>query len=155
GAIFELAPDSGDYTATIIGRTKGSFAGLVMDNAGNLYGTDAYADTVYELVKTNSGYRETTLYVFKDGNDGTGPSYVSMVFDQAGNLYGTTTSGGPRGQGTVYKLSANPDGSWNEKVLYSFKGGSDGAVPMAGVTLDSTGNLYGTTINGGSTRCQN
>jgi hypothetical protein len=74
------------------------------------------------------------------------------VFDSAGNLYGTTQLGGSsnctEGCGTVFELSPR-DGGWEETVLYRFAGGDDGAYPAASLTLDSAGNLYGTTFEGG------
>src|SRR5215831_382093 len=68
--------------------------------------------------------------------------------DAAGNLYGTTFGGGADDSGVVFKLSPNPDGTWTESVLYSFTV-FDGACPLAGVILDTAGNLYGTTTSGG------
>jgi uncharacterized repeat protein (TIGR03803 family) len=71
--------------------------------------------------------------------------------DAAGNLYGTASAGGSNGNGTVFKLSPNKTGGkWREKVLYSFGSGTDGAIPVAGVTFDATGKLYGTTSAGGT-----
>jgi uncharacterized repeat protein (TIGR03803 family) len=71
--------------------------------------------------------------------------------DAAGNLYGTTTAGGSSGNGTVFKLAVPTvaGGAWKEEVLYSFGTGTDGTIPVAGVTLDASGNLYGTTSAGG------
>lgn len=93
----------------------------------------------------------TVLYTFACGGDGCGPE-DAPVFDSAGNLYGTTASGGTYGYGTVFKLS--PDGA--ETVLYSFKGGNDGAYPYGGVILDKAGNLFGTTnAGGGNGACNN
>jgi uncharacterized repeat protein (TIGR03803 family) len=87
--------------------------------------------------------RETVVYTFKGGTDGAGPNALFM--DAAGNLYGTTVQGGASDYGTVFKL----DTKGNETVLYSFRGGADGQEPVAGVVMDSAGNLYGTTQYGG------
>jgi len=76
--------------------------------------------------------------------------YSSLIMDASGNLYGTTLEGGAHGFGTVYRLSAS-GGGWKETILYSFKGGTDGASPHAPLIQDSIGNLYGTTIQGGLT----
>jgi uncharacterized repeat protein (TIGR03803 family) len=84
------------------------------------------------------------LYSFT-GGDGSNPR-ASLIADAAGNLYGTTITGGDSGRGTVFQLT--PSGALN--VLYSFTGGSDGALPFAGVIADAAGNLYGTTIDGGA-----
>lgn len=80
------------------------------------------------------------------------------MFDSSGNLYGTTAFGGYSpygcyydGYGTVFELSSSSYGEWTEKVLYRFNG-TDGQNPAAGVILDSMGNVYGTTQNGGDVR---
>jgi uncharacterized repeat protein (TIGR03803 family) len=90
----------------------------------------------------------TTLYSFEFGNDAIHPYLGSLVFDSAGNIYGTTYSGGTFVRGTVFKLTRSSNG-WTESVLYSFSGGSDGDFPYNGVALDSAGNVYGTTSEGG------
>jgi uncharacterized repeat protein (TIGR03803 family) len=89
------------------------------------------------------------LYNFTGGNDGATP-FDGLALDTAGNLYGTTTAGGASGNGAVFELARNSDGSWTESVLYSFAGGTDGATPYAGLTFDTSGNLYGTTFYGGA-----
>ena len=85
------------------------------------------------------------LFNFTGSADGESP-YGSLVRDTEGNLYGTTEAGGASGAGTVFKV----DKSGTHTVLYSFKGGSDGANPYVGVIRDAAGNLYGTTANGGA-----
>ncbi|HSZ74946.1 MAG TPA: choice-of-anchor tandem repeat GloVer-containing protein, partial [Rhizomicrobium sp.] len=94
------------------------------------------------------------IYMFKGGNDGAAPE-AGLIADSAGNLYGTTMEGGGAecsgyGCGTVFRLS--PDNT--ETVLYAFRGGSDGALPMADLVRDAAGNLYGTTYEGGGNGCQ-
>jgi uncharacterized repeat protein (TIGR03803 family) len=98
------------------------------------------------------------IYAFNGPPDGFDPQ-GNLTLDSAGNLYGTTVYGGANktacnghGCGTVFKLAppTSKGGSWTETILYSFTGGDDGANPQAGVILDSVGNLYGTTENGGS-----
>jgi uncharacterized repeat protein (TIGR03803 family) len=89
----------------------------------------------------------------------------NLVFDGAGNLYGTTYFGGGSGTcdqgiypycGTVFELSPpkTKGGAWTEKVLYSFKSGTDGANPNGNLVFDKKGALYGTTFFGGNQRCQ-
>ena len=70
-------------------------------------------------------------------------------YGSSGNLYGTTTLCGTSNAGTVWELSPNGSGGYNENILYNFTGGVDGSTPDAGVVLDSAGNLYGVTISGG------
>jgi uncharacterized repeat protein (TIGR03803 family) len=100
---------------------------------------------------------EQVLYAFQGGNDGEYPS-SGLIFDSSGNLYGTaayggggacTDPGGYAGCGTVFELSPNGNGGWTETVLYSFKGGG-GEKPTSGVIFDQAGNLYGTTLAGGT-----
>jgi uncharacterized repeat protein (TIGR03803 family) len=128
-------------------------ASLVMDAAGDLYGTTngggAFgAGTVFRM--TAGKRKETVLYSFAGGTDGANPQ-ASLAMDAAGNLYGTTTAGGSNGSGTVFKLASRKKGrKWREQVLYSFGAGTDGTIPVAGVTFDKAGNLYGTTSAGGS-----
>lgn len=105
------------------------------------------ASAVYAAV------REKVLYSFNPGNgtDGNGP-FAGLIFDAAGNLYGTTCYGGTYNSGAVFELTPNGSGGWNEAVLYSFNpnNGTDGTCPMAGLVLDASGNLYGTTFQGGA-----
>lgn len=87
---------------------------------------------------------EKVIYSFA-GSDGARPSSV-LIMDASGNLFGVTRFGGANNFGTVFKVS--PRGK--EKVLYSFAGGSDGGHPVGGLAMDSAGNLYGTTLDGGA-----
>jgi uncharacterized repeat protein (TIGR03803 family) len=79
--------------------------------------------------------------------DGAAP-FGLVVADQQGNVYGTTASGGLQNDGTVYRMHPNGS-SYTESILYSFHGGSDGDYPVAGLTIDGNGALYGTTEYGG------
>ena len=94
--------------------------------------------------------RYKILYSFTGGADGSWPQFGQLILDTSGNLYGTTSGGGAFGDGVVFELIKNSDGTWTESVLYSFAGGSDGASPYAGLTFDASGNLYGTTEGGGA-----
>jgi uncharacterized repeat protein (TIGR03803 family) len=126
-------------------------APLISDAAGNLYGTSGggvfAAGTVFKLTqKANGSWSKMVLHSFA-GGDGENPS-AGLIRDAAGNLFGTTEGGGAYGDGTVFKLSLNKNGSWSETVLYSFSG-QDGVNPSAGVTPGSARELYGTTLAGG------
>jgi uncharacterized repeat protein (TIGR03803 family) len=132
--------------------------GLVKDSEGNLYGTTiGGGDTIFGTVfKLDSLGNKTTLYNFLGGTDGLEP-HGNLLLDGKGNLYGTTAFGGRsdvscagyQGCGVVFKV----DQRGNETVLYNFTGGADGGVPMAGLTSDNQGNLYGTTSAGGNVAC--
>lgn len=137
------------------GNAQGS---LIFDAAGNLYGTTfeggnsrcGCGGVVFQLTPKSDGrWTETVLHVFRGGNDGGGPR-AGLIFDADGNLYSTTAFGGIPNLGTVFELTPNADGSWAEKLLYSFTGESDGAGPFAGLIFDQAGNLYGTTGSGGT-----
>ncbi len=125
---------------------------LVHDSHGNLYGTTMDGGGVPPLgtvFKVTPSGAETVLYSFRGEPDGWAPYYAGVVFDKAGNLYGTTETGGANRAGTVFKLT--PTGI--ETVLHSFaEDGTDGFYPLAGVVLDKTGNLYGTTSAGGASK---
>lgn len=127
---------------------------LIFDAAGNLYGTAATGGAygfgaVFELSPERDGsWTESVLHSF-DGTDGQQPD-AGLIFDQIGNLYGTTFYGGTDGDGVVFQLTPNGDGSWSEDLLYSFKGGEDAGWPDAGLTFDQAGNLYGATTGGGA-----
>ncbi len=125
-------------------------AGLIMDTAGNFYGTASFGGSsncpigcgaVFKLSPLGAA---TALYTFNGGHDGFEP-LDKLVADAAGNLYGTTKHGGAHRLGVVFKVT--PGGV--ETVLHAFAGGSDGASPDAGLTMDTAGNFYGTTDAGG------
>jgi uncharacterized repeat protein (TIGR03803 family) len=152
-----LTSPSYAQTFTVLHSFKGGTdgasptAGLIMDAAGNLYGTTSaggFEDngTVFEV----TGEKETVLHRFKGSPDGAKPS-GSLILDAKGTLYGVTSEGGALegslGCGTVFKV--DPSG---ETVLYGFcsKGGTDGIQPNGDLVMDATCNLYGTTLVGGS-----
>jgi uncharacterized repeat protein (TIGR03803 family) len=127
------------------GADGGSPSGLILDSAGNLYGTAGGGDfddgMVFKVSKTG---KKSVLHSF-NGMDGDGP-YGGVIQDEAGNLYGTTSGGLAYSQGVVYKL----DRTGKETVLYRFTGGVDGGLSLAGLIRDSAGRLYGTTNIGGA-----
>jgi len=130
---------------------------LVMDSAGNIYGTsvqggDFGSGTVFQLSPSSTGWTHTVLYSFKGAKDG-GEPYKGVTLDAQGNLYGTSVTGGAGscegGCGVVFKLT-NSGGSWTQTVIHAFSGGRDGSGPGSGVTFDRHGNLYGMTPTGGA-----
>lgn len=93
--------------------------------------------------------QETILHSFPDNATDGYYLQAGLVSDTSGNLYGTTAYGGTYGNGAVFELTLISGGAWTETILHSFNGGTDGRFPQAGLVLDSAGNLYGTTYNGG------
>ena len=132
--------------------------GVIGDADGNFYGTTiAGGQTIFGTVfKLSPSGAKTILYNFTGGTDG-GEPHGTLVRDAQGNLYGTTEYGGDlnvlcagmQGCGVVFKIS--PTG--HETVLHRFSGKADGGQPLAGLTIDSSGSLYGTTAGGGNSGC--
>jgi uncharacterized repeat protein (TIGR03803 family) len=147
GVAFELSPDSGGWTQTVLhsfqGGTDGYYpvAALAFDTQGHLYSTLANGGSygsgaVYELTNGTGGWKEVILHSF----NGWEPE-AAVILDAAGNLYSTAPAGG-----SVWELL---HGSSKEKTLYQFKCGSDGCKAWGGLVFDKAGNLYGTTEGGG------
>jgi uncharacterized repeat protein (TIGR03803 family) len=162
GAVYEVSPTAtGQWTESVINSfntTLGSepYTSLVFDSAGNLFGTTTSGGefdlgTVFELSPSSTGqWTETLIVSFQNASDG-GIPHDGMAIDASGNLYGVTLNGGLcYNCGTVFKLSPSSGGGWGFDTLYSFTGTSDGADPLAGVTLDSAGDVFGTTVLGGN-----
>lgn len=170
GTVFKLTPPAsgtGPWTESILysftGAADGAYpeAELTFDTQGALYGTassgggSTNAGTVFKLTPPASGQTQWTfkvLYAFKGGADGGKPN-GGVIFDTQGALYSTAAAaGGSANAGAVFKLTppASSTGAWTETVLYSFKGGTDGAEPRASLIFDTQGALYGTTTHGGS-----
>jgi uncharacterized repeat protein (TIGR03803 family) len=144
------------------GGNDGGFphGGVIADATGALYGTTSsdgagHAGVVYKLtppVSGKKGWTQTTLYTFTGGADGATPM-AALLADSAGNLYGTTYAGGDaNGDGVVFELSPPAQGqtAWTETVLHGFTNGHDGAEPAGALIADASGNLYGTTTEGGT-----
>jgi uncharacterized repeat protein (TIGR03803 family) len=162
GVIYQLKPGlSGNWSFRVIHTftggvdgSSGSAGRLILDHAGNLYGVTTVGGSngkgvAFKLHRSETGaWILKALYAFKDRPDGASP-YGGLIFDKSGNLYGTTYYGGANNVGTVYKLTHRDD-SWTESVLYSFKGSPDGSSPSSTLVSDATGNLYGTTVDGGT-----
>jgi uncharacterized repeat protein (TIGR03803 family) len=157
--VYRLSPSGSGWTFTILyafSPSQGAPIGPVtMDAAGNLYGTTLQGGsngggTVFKLTPSGGTWTYTELYSFTGQY---GP-YAGVTMDAAGNLYGTTYGEGAFGNGSVFMLTRNGN-NWSYTDLHDFTGGADGANPAAGVSLDANGNLYGTTIFGGTTQGEN
>ncbi|HUD99815.1 MAG TPA: choice-of-anchor tandem repeat GloVer-containing protein [Bryobacteraceae bacterium] len=178
GTVFSLTPPTspgGAWTESVLHDFKGKccqasedgdnpVAPVVIGSGGVLYGTTQYGGTgscpafgpcgtAYSLTPPNSpgGTWAEAVYSFPGG--GGGFPEAGLVIGGRGVLYGTTSGGGTLTSeyGTVFSLTppASPGGPWTETTLWSFSGGSDGAVPEAGLVIGKDGILYGTTSIGG------
>jgi uncharacterized repeat protein (TIGR03803 family) len=157
GVVFELTPGSGGkWTETVLYSfhgceqvTETPRGTLVFDQEGNLYGVQQGFDSsgfVFQLIKgANGAWSYSIIHSF---NSNEGLPNPDLTSDGAGNLYGTTQWEFGSINGEVFELSPQPDGSWTERVLYTFPAPNGMGLPYAGVTLDSKGNLYGPTFYG-------
>ncbi|HEX8816262.1 MAG TPA: choice-of-anchor tandem repeat GloVer-containing protein [Terriglobales bacterium] len=169
GTVFQLISDgNGHWTENVLysfcsvrGCPDGEYpaGGLVFDTTGRLYGSTLYGGykgqgTVFQLTPgANGTWTYKVLYNFckTDCADGALPS-GTLTFGPDGDLYGTTLDGGIYWGGTVFRLKPTASGPWRERVLYSFcavANCSDGLLPTGNLVFDSSGNLYGVTMQGG------
>jgi len=148
-----VATNGGAVLSFGFNGTNGQFpSGLIEGDDGNFYGTTYVGGSAYNLgggygtvFKITFNGEITSLYSFTGGNDGAYP-FGSIVQGTDGNFYGTITEGGGNNAGTVFKITTNGVIS----TLYSFSGGDDGYLPIAGLVHGSDGNFYGTTCFGGT-----
>jgi len=178
---FALSPGPGGWGESILhsfadenGDGYGTQAGLILDAAGDIFSTTRFGGgeptcpantcgTVYELQPVAGTWKEHILHRFGSfAGDGEVLSSGELAIDSKGNLYGTTAEGGANvcvdvGCGTIFKVArvrASTGVAGAETILYSFVGGAAGFNPGGSVIVDGAGNLYGTTISGGSPACQ-
>jgi uncharacterized repeat protein (TIGR03803 family) len=154
GVVFELSSVGGMWTETVLysfsGGADGSFPvnGLVLDGAGNLYGTVTAsngglgAGGVFELSPSSNGGGWTEQFIYSvPGGPG---NYSGLTMDASGNIFGATAS-------TVFELSPAGGGGWNPNVIFTFSAKSKyGYLPENAPVVDKAGNLYGTTVYGGA-----
>jgi uncharacterized repeat protein (TIGR03803 family) len=169
GLVYELSPGTGGgWTQSVLYQFQGGADGgkplrnLVFDASGALYGVTGVGGannlgTVFKLTPLGGSWTESVIHSFTGGRDGSNPN-GKLTFDTAGNLYGTTTTGantttticaGLGGCGTVFRMTHGTH--WQFSTIYTFQG-SRGGNPMGGLVFDPAGNLYGTTLMGGSCR---
>ena len=161
GAIYKLTPSGSGWTESLLysftGGTDGAnpYAGLIFDQAGNLYGAAAVGGsgnggTAFELTPSNGSWTFNPLYSFTGPGGAFAPGPIAnLAFDSAGNLYGTTHGDGPYYVGSVFKLTP-AGGSWTYTSLHDFTNGNDGGAPRSSIIFDKNGNLYGTAASGGT-----
>jgi len=152
GVVFELVNTDGAWNENVLYRfsTSGTDCvqpngGLIFDLAGDLYGTSFYGAGMFDLTPQAGGVWTETVTDISGGEY----SASGLIRDASGNLYGTTSSGGNHNNGIVFELSPATGGGFTQRTLLEFNG-RNGADPSAGLTFDSSGNLYGTTYGGGA-----
>jgi len=166
GTVFELSPGAGGATFSTLysfypekgNQGTNPVAPLILDGAGNLYGTaqtgGQYREgTAFRLAPGAGGWTFTALYAFGNSaiEDGSQPT-AGFVMDASGNLYGATTLGGTNNYGTVFELSPTPKGHWKETILHEFAA-EDGEQPGTSLIFDAAGNLWGVAPQGGQFNC--
>jgi uncharacterized repeat protein (TIGR03803 family) len=158
GTVFQLKRSKSGWTENILYNFQGGndgnvpYAGVILDHSGNLYGGatgggTGGGGTIFELTPSSGGWTFSVLYNLA-GSPVSGP-FRNLKMDASGNLYGTTHCDGAYSDGTVYKLTPS-GGTWTYTSLYVFTGGADGYYSFSNLVFDKQGNLYGTTIYGGT-----
>ena len=170
GVVFRLKRPSitgGKWTYEVLYRFRGGAdanapqGGLIFDKVGNLFGTSALGGffgngAVFEVsppARHSGNWTESVIYSFGSGSDGFFP-LAGLASDSTGDLFGTTEYGGTfnsycqSGCGTVFELSPARHNAWNYTVVQRFDGKTDGANPRDPLIFDSSGDIYGTTLEG-------
>ena len=160
GIVYGISRSHAGWRETVIhaftggtGGSVGSLGRLLIDASGDLFGVTEEGGagsngTVFELSRRNGHRQFTTLYAFRGTPDAASP-YGGLVADASGDLFGTTYYGGSANAGAVFELVRSGKAHYRERVIYSFKGGADGSNPTSTLVLGVSGELYGTTSNGG------
>jgi uncharacterized repeat protein (TIGR03803 family) len=166
GVVFKISA-KGEFTVLyrFMGGADGAgpaLSSLIRDNSGNLYGATTWGGSPCDVLQAGCGTifridpagNESVLFRFAHSAEGVSPQGF-LVRDKTGNIYGIARSGGLQsnpilacdgGCGLIFKI----DSAGNEVVLYRFTGNQDGASPASGVIRDNAGDLYGSTIGGGT-----
>ncbi|HEV3090623.1 MAG TPA: choice-of-anchor tandem repeat GloVer-containing protein [Candidatus Cybelea sp.] len=159
GVVYEISRAKRGWHETVLHAFNGGSEGgvgslglLLLDKSADIFGVTEIggagdAGTVYELARTGKTWRYSTLYAF-EGTPDAGSPYGGLIADASGDLFGTTYYGGATGNGSVFELQASGKGKYRERVVYSLRGGSDGAAPTSTLLLRK-GELYGTASGGG------
>lgn len=165
GMIFELTPTGGgSWTQTVVHKFHGSPDGEqplgrpLVTASGKIFGTASRGGannqgTVFAVFPPDAPgdpWTGRVLYTFGSvSGDGITPN--AGLIGAHGSLYGVTREGGATGRGTVFQLTpaADPSAPWTENILHSFTAGGDAAFPSSELVMDSSGNLFGTALQGG------
>ena len=145
-----LATFGGAATQQDIGE-GGPYGGLVMDRAGNLFGTTTDGNgSVFEIAYTGAGQYATATTIATFSGSAAEP-LGNLIMDASGDLFGTTATGGGEWRRPVFEIKfANGSYASTPTTLYSFTSAADGDLPAGGLVMDANGNLFGTTSGGGT-----
>ena len=149
GTVFQLTRSGSGWTVNILHSFDSMEffpqAGLVADQAGNMYGATFEGAYAFELTPSGGSWNFASIYQITTFN---GP-FSDLTLDAQGNVYGATYTGGTHALGNIFKLTQS-NGVWSLTDVYDFTGGNDGSHPTGSVILDSQGNIYGTASDGGA-----
>jgi uncharacterized repeat protein (TIGR03803 family) len=161
GTVFQLSPSTNGWKEKVLHTFNGSDGffpnNFLIDAAGNLFGVTnqggnlsdcgGYGCGVVFRISRDSGvWTETTIHEMNSVTDG---EFVpTIAIDKSGNLYATAELLGPFNNGTVFELSPQSDGTWNETVLFDFPTSTDGQGPVS-ILVDPSGNVFGAAFSGG------
>jgi uncharacterized repeat protein (TIGR03803 family) len=162
GTVYQLTKSGSTWTENILHEftdaSDGEYpnSGVIVDQAGNLYGTAPQSDIgesaglVFALTPSSSGWNFNMVHQFSRADNNGSYPWAGLFFDQAGNMYGAAKFGGPSGGGTVFQLSPS-GGNWTLDLIYGLPQGNTGtpAGPVSTPIMDAAGNIYGTTVADG------
>lgn len=167
GTVFEITNTNGTYAAAAAtladfgeGTSGSDYAAdpagsLIADSAGDLFGTTQQggtvaAGTVFEIVNAGGTYSSTPVILASFSNTGGEAPAANLIADAAGNLYGTTAWGGANNDGTVFEIANTATGYASDPTVLASLDGTNGWVPVAGLTADAAGDLFTTSVLGGA-----
>ena len=167
GGVFQLSPNGNGWNETVVHPFTGSpsdgsmpYAAPVVDSAGNIYATTFYGGntrgcsggcgTLVKLTQTSPGvWTETPVYWFQGrGSDADGAHPLAIGLNSLGYPYGVTSNGGSSNIGTFYQIVPTANGGYAEEQLFDFAN-SGVSFPQGGLAVDSEGNVYGSSLEGG------
>ena len=145
---FFSGPNGNEPEARVVFGPDNRLYGTTTLGGAQDYGVVFSLTPLTTICKTANCFSvEKVLHQFTGSPDGEGPVNGDLIWDAMGNIYGTTSAGGSSNLGTVFQMTKSGN-DWTEAPIYSFTG-PDGLGPVGGVILDSNGNLFGTTAEGG------
>ena len=159
GTVYELSPNGSGWAESILnsftfGEGGEPWSGVIQDPSGNLFGTtESLYGTVYEVRPAGNGWVFGEVIQLPGSGIELGGPTGGVIRDSAGDLYGTAPIGGTLQSGDVFKLAPRSGGGWNYTEIHNFGSNGDGYLPYGNLMQDASGNIYGTTTEGGGGSC--